>query len=121
MGVWTWLERWDGRPDDAGARLVEEAHVGRLWHALHVGLTGEEEGGEPPGCYVVWTTPGAMVSFTDAGFTTEQQGALPPAPPGPAARPPLTERRSLGERSRVRRSAPRRPRPAAPSMLAIPR
>jgi hypothetical protein len=53
MGIWTWLRRGEG--DDA-----EEIHTHRAWHALHVALTGEEEGGASPAAWVVWTSPNAL-------------------------------------------------------------
>lgn len=79
MGVWTWLDRWDPRIvervplDDLwrhrdGPLHVEGIDTHRGWHALHVALTGEEEGGAAPWCHVVWTTPGAQVSFPEAHF-----------------------------------------------------
>ena len=44
--------------------------MGRLWHALHVALSGVEEGGEAPACWVVWTSPGArLASMSQAQFT----------------------------------------------------
>ncbi len=62
MGVWTWLRRGDG--DD-----LEEIHTHRAWHALHVALTGCEQGGEPPASWVVWTSPGAVeATMTSATF-----------------------------------------------------
>lgn len=84
MGVWTSLDRWDRRILDQidldridldvwqhldGPFHVEGINTHRAWHALHVALTGEEEGGAPPWCHVVWTTPGARdVTFTSAAF-----------------------------------------------------
>lgn len=51
MGIWTWLRRGG----DTG-HPTEEIHTHRVWHALHVALTGCEEGGEPPASWVVWTS-----------------------------------------------------------------
>src|SRR5262245_30177634 len=87
MGVWTWLDRYDrrtlerataGEPPGAWLDALDESadrkaalghvagiHTHRAWHALHVALTGEEEGGTAPACHVVWTTPGAL----EAGMT----------------------------------------------------
>lgn len=62
MGIWTWLRRGEG--DDA-----EEIHTHRAWHALHVALTGEEEGGASPAAWVVWTSPNAPeATITSAAF-----------------------------------------------------
>jgi hypothetical protein len=80
MGIWTWLDRYEARCiDAASARFGAHAAVSRLcdewreahghvsgidthrcWHAIHVALTGEEEGGTSPGAY--------EVSFTSAFF-----------------------------------------------------
>lgn len=85
VGVWTWLDRWDrqilGQVDldrvdlddvwrhRGGPLHVEGLHTHRAWHALHVALTGEEAGGAPPWCHVVWTTPGLRdVTFASAAF-----------------------------------------------------
>lgn len=90
MGIWTWLDRHERAPFERAAggaasdAWIEEfysgapesslghvagMHTHRVWHALHVALTGEEEGGLAPACYVVWTTSGAhAVSMTSAGF-----------------------------------------------------
>jgi len=87
MGVWTWLDRHDrgafARASDAwlvgeygdsadgraATGHVAGVHTHRAWHALHVALTGEEEGGLAPACHVVWTTPGAReASMTSAHF-----------------------------------------------------
>lgn len=63
MGIWTWLRRGDGVED------TEEIHTHRVWHALHVALTGCEEGGEPPGSWVVWTSVATgAATMTSATF-----------------------------------------------------
>lgn len=42
----------------------ETIHTGRLWHALHVGLTGVVEGGPEPACWVVWGGPGVVATMS---------------------------------------------------------
>ncbi len=62
MGIWTWLRRGEGAD-------AEEIHTHRAWHALHVALTGEEQGGASPAAWVVWTSPGAQeATFASAAF-----------------------------------------------------
>ncbi len=93
MGIWTWLKRWDedtfaahqrreslglgglaGSADPVHAVAtapapVEEIHTHRVWHALHVALTGQEAGGAPPASHVLWTTRDAQgVTFGEAEF-----------------------------------------------------
>lgn len=90
MGIWTWLKRWDedafaahrrreslglrGLADPAHALATEpapaeEIHTHRVWHALHVALTGQEAGGAPPAAHVLWTTRDAQgVTFSEAEF-----------------------------------------------------
>ncbi|WP_412740722.1 DUF1877 family protein [Krasilnikovia sp. MM14-A1259] len=41
---------WD---DDSEIRPTEQIHTHRAWHTLHVLLTGQESGGQPPATYVV--------------------------------------------------------------------
>ncbi|MCQ4045983.1 DUF1877 family protein [Streptantibioticus rubrisoli] len=75
MGIWTWLFRM--RPDDVDALLaqpdgldqlldacfsehpqvrpVAQMDTHRVWHAIHVLLTGKEgDGADPPASHVVW-------------------------------------------------------------------
>lgn len=68
MGYWTWLESYEAKwlegLLDEGYRLrfevdpppvpLRSMHTGRCWHPIHVGLTGQCEGGEPPAASVVW-------------------------------------------------------------------
>lgn len=98
MGIWTWLKRWDedtfaahrrrqsleprgltGSADPAHAlpaapEPAEEIHTHRVWHALHVALTGQEAGGAPPASHVLWTTRDAQgVTFSEAEFVHPPQ------------------------------------------------
>ena len=92
MGVGTWLNRyersgferaataasarplWDRLSDNRPAERAVLGHIEtlslhRTWHALHVALTGAEQGGLPPACYVIWTTLGAVgASMSAASF-----------------------------------------------------
>lgn len=94
MGIWTWLKRWDdeqlllehrrieafgprgslqradsGRSPPVQPVPAEEIHTHRVWHALHVALTGQEQGGSPPASYVVWTSRDAGPgTFAEADF-----------------------------------------------------
>lgn len=89
VGVWTWLDRYASLPDaifdarvprddreallseiwtgaDPAIRAVEQIHTHRVWHALHVGLTGSEMGGDAPAFYVLGgDDPSAPMPWTD--------------------------------------------------------
>jgi hypothetical protein len=93
VGISTWLHRYDARaferamksyvgpglvrdlssrredPEQAAAfGRVAGICTGRAWHALHVALTGEVEGGAPPRSHVVWGAVGPTITMT-AAFT----------------------------------------------------
>jgi hypothetical protein len=91
MGIWTWFDRYDAeqyaraalRAHGDGVPLehekAEHGHVEgidthRAWHALHVALTGQECGGAPPACHVVWGSP-----EPHADAMTSAQFVHPPA------------------------------------------
>lgn len=93
MGVWTWLKRYDVPPeriaDPAGRAEVRawllRAHDGdesaprptavidthRGWHALHVALTGCEDGGASPAADVMGVTPATSNHWKEVRWPDE--------------------------------------------------
>ena len=75
MGVWTWLDRYDAAALDAvgnpRARAESRAAIDthRVWHAIHVALTGTEQAGTPPAAWVVGFASGdSTMVYSDTAF-----------------------------------------------------
>lgn len=93
MGVWTWLERYDvpidgpSEPapraelrarllrayyeDEGAPRPTAVIDTHRGWHALHVALTGSEDGGEPPAADVMGVTPETFHDWDEVRWPDE--------------------------------------------------
>lgn len=93
VGVWTWLKRYDvpldriadpaGRAearacllrardsDESAPRPTAEIDTHRGWHALHVALTGREDGGASPAADVMGVTPATFNGWKEVRWPDE--------------------------------------------------